>query len=394
MRNWAVLRALAAEGHEITLLTFADHEDDGPPRAELSNLCRRILRVPHAFKSLSSSRGYFGRALQLVSSLPYGVASARSEEMNRRIAALLREESVDAILCEETDLLLNLPRTGVPLIVDFHNVDHLILERYIEYERNLAKKAYAFRESHRVRRWEAFACGRAAAAMACSEHDRMILQRHRADLPIVAVPNAIHTADYQPGGAEDARKILFQGGMDWFPNRDGVEFFAAEIFPLIRAEVPDARFVAAGRNPSNEFMRRICRTPGIEFTGTVPDMRAEIANAAVSVIPLRIGSGTRLKILEAAAMGKAMVSTKLGAEGLDFAEGEEIRIADDPKGFASAVIEFLRSPADRKRFGAAARARVERQYSLPAVQSAMARVLASVTGQAAANGGSAKPLCV
>lgn len=377
MRNWAVLQALAAEGHEITLLTFADHEDDGPPRRTLSDLCRRIERIPHQFQSLSSSRNYVGRACQLVSPLPYGVSTARSEQMKHRIGEMLRAEDVDAILCEETDLLVNLPSRNVPLVVDFHNVDHLILDRYARYEKNIAKKAYAWMESRRISRWEAKACEMASAAMACSEHDRALLQAHRRELPLFVVPNAIDTTAYEPAHMEDDRKVLFQGGMDWFPNRDGVEFFAGEMFALIRAEIPDARFVVAGRNPSEDFKRRISG-PGIEFTGTVPDMRAEIANAAVSVIPLRIGSGTRLKILEAAAMAKPMVSTRLGAEGLEFINGEEIQIADDPKSFAAAVISFLRNAADRKRFGENARRRVEHQYSLRAAQAAVARALESV----------------
>lgn len=382
MRNWAVLRALAAEGHEITLLTFMDREDDGALRAELSELCRGgILRVPHEFKSLSSSRGYFGRAMQLASSLPFGVATARSGEIRRRISEVVTAKSIDLIFCEETDLLVNLPRIAAPLIVDFHNVDHLILERYAEYERNPAKKAYALFEARRVRRWEQLACRSAAAALTCSGHDGALLQHHRRDLPMFTVPNAIDTAEYRPGGDENPRKILFQGGMDWFPNRDGVEFFSSTIFPLIRAEIPDARFVVAGRNPSEEFKRRICETPGIEFTGTVPDMRAEIATGAVSVIPLRIGSGTRLKILEAGAMSKAMVSTRLGAEGLDFADGKEIRIADDPEAFAAAVVSFLRNPADRERFGEAARKRVEHSYSLLAVRAALAGALATIQSQ-------------
>jgi glycosyltransferase involved in cell wall biosynthesis len=167
--------------------------------------------------------------------------------------------------------------------------------------------------------------------------------------------------------------------MDWYPNRDAVEFFVSAILPRLRAAVPEARFVVGGRNPSDEFRRRFAATPGIEFTGTVPDMRAEIAKAAVCVVPLRIGSGTRLKILEAAAMAKPVVSTRVGAEGLDFVDGKEIVLADEPKAFAGAVADLLRDASRRRELGQAARRRVEKCYSFPVLRTAVRAAFAGLS---------------
>jgi glycosyltransferase involved in cell wall biosynthesis len=152
--------------------------------------------------------------------------------------------------------------------------------------------------------------------------------------------------------------------MDWYPNQDAVRYFAAEIFPHIRRRFPKAIFRIAGRASSTKFARAFAQMQNVEFTGEVADMRSEVARATVCVVPLRIGSGTRMKILEAAAMGKAIVSTSLGAEGLDLEDGREILVRDDPHSFANAVNELLTDPNRRMDLGQAARRRVDERYSL------------------------------
>lgn len=376
MRTWSIMRALAAEGHEIILMAFGDPCGEDRPSLELSEVCRRVIQIPHRLKSLSSNKDYLGRAARIFSSTPYGVGTAQSSDMASEIVALLNQKAVDIILSEQTDLLINLPaQLAVPVLVDFHNVDYLILERYLRFERNPLKQLYAWFESRKLREWERRACRLASTAFACSDHDRALLQALEPILPMFVVPNVVDVDEYPHDGREDARKILFQGGLDWYPNRDAVEFFITQILTKIRSQVPEARFVVAGRNPPEEFRQRLSRVSGVEFTGTVPDMRAEIASAAVCVVPLRMGSGTRLKILEAAAMAKPIVSTNLGAEGLEFLKGEEILLEDDPSAFASAVAKLLKAPADRKHLGQAARKRAEQQYSLPALRLALQSVL-------------------
>lgn len=380
MRTWALLRALAAEGHEVTLLTFANPEDLDGQYVVARKVCRRIECVPKTLRSLSANRDYAHRLRRLFTSLPYGVAHCRNIAFERRILALLDEHEFDAVFCEQTDPLINLPASlPVPLILDNQNVEHLILERYAKFERHPGKRAYALLESRKVRNWEKAACERAAVAMACSEYDRGLLEALCPGVPIVVAPNTVETDAYPSSSEDDGRTVLYQGGMDWYPNRDAVQFFVSAIWPRLRKLAPRAKFVVAGRNPSDEFLRQFARVPGIEFTGTVPDMRAEIANAAVSVVPLRIGSGTRLKILEAGAMAKPIVSTRLGGEGLEFADGQEIILADEPEAFAQSVSGLLADPLRRRMLGRAARHRVERQYSFHALRIAVRQALAEVT---------------
>jgi glycosyltransferase involved in cell wall biosynthesis len=379
MRTWSLLRALAAEGHEIVLVAFSDPREENRPSSELSRVCQHVIQIPHRLMSLASSRDYLGRATNLFSSAPYGVVAARSSEMASEIVTLLNKKAVDVILCEQTDLLINLPaQLSVPLVVDFHNVDYLIIERYLRFERNPAKRSYAWLQSRKLRQWERKACQVASAAFACSDHDRALLQALGPNLPMFVIPNVVDVDEYKPDWREDSRKILFQGGMDWYPNRDAVKFFVTRIFSLIRNQIPEVRFVVAGRNPPEKFREHLSRVPGVEFTGTIPDMRAEIATAAVCVVPLRMGSGTRLKILEAAAMAKPIVSTHLGAEGLEFREGTEIVLEDDPCAFADVVVELLQSALHRRQLGQAARKRAELQYSIPTLRSSLRRSLESL----------------
>lgn len=383
MRTWSILRGLAAEGHELTVVAFADPVDTNGLQPELSRICRRVIQVPHQFKSVSLSKDYLGRAARLFALTPYGVAATKSPRMASQLATLLSEQGFDALVCEQTDLLANLPpQLSLPLVVDFHNAEYLIMERYARFERNPAKRLYALLESRKLRAWERRACQRAASAWACSEHDRKLLQMLNPKLPMFVVPNVVDVDEYKADNSEDPRKVLFQGGMDWYPNRDAVELFVTQIFSRIQGQAPDVKFVVAGRNPPEEFRRRMGLVPGVEFTGTVPDMRAEIAGAAVCVVPLRMGSGTRLKILESAAMAKPMVSTQLGAEGLEFRDGEEIVLADQPAAFADAVLRLLSSPTDRRRLGQAARKRAELEYSLPALRVALRQALGTFSQKA------------
>jgi len=181
-----------------------------------------------------------------------------------------------------------------------------------------------------------------------------------------------------PASSSDELTVLFQGGMDWFPNRDAVSFFVNQVMPVLRRRIPGVRFVVAGRNPSKSFLQEFAGQSDVAFTGTVADMREVVAKASVCVVPLRIGSGTRLKILEAAAMGKPIVSTRLGAEGLEFRHGYEILLADKPEEFAAQVAELLQAPETRERLGLAARSLVERQYSFAVLRAAVRDALAQI----------------
>lgn len=376
MRTWSLLRALTAEGHQTTLLAFAYPADLGGDTGPLRQVCTQLEVVPLELASLAGWIGALDRLRALIGSAPYAAGRYRSPEMAGRIQAQLESGRFDAVIVDTVFGTVNLPPTDVPLLLNNVDVEHVVLERYVRCERNPAKRLYAWLEARRLRRFEAEACRRAAVGMPCSAVDGARLHALCPGLPLVVVPNVIDTAEYVPPGDDVGDVVLYQGGLDWYPNRDAAQFFASEILPRVRRSRPGTRFVVAGRNPPAAFRRRLASVSGLEFTGTVPDMRPVLSRASVCVVPLRIGSGTRMKILEAAAMGKPVVSTRLGAEGLNFAEDLEILLADDPAAFSRQVVRLLEDAAFRRAVGRAARRRVEQEYTPAVLRHQLGRALA------------------
>jgi glycosyltransferase involved in cell wall biosynthesis len=371
MRTWAVLESLAAAGHGITMLTFGDPEEVRMQEPKLQRVCEEVEVIPSSQRRLSSTANYLSRACGLFSDQPFSVLRFVSSAMRARIERQLARHCYDAVVCDSVYPAVNLPETRVPIVLNAHNVEHIVLQRYLPIERNPVKRFYVWGEMYKLRNWERRAGHLVSMALVCSDNDRKLLGYLCPELRVSVVPNIVDTATYVPGPENDASTVLFPGAMDWFPNRDACSFFADRILPMLRKGLPGVRFIVAGRNPPQEFRRRFKNAQDIEFTGEVPDMRAAIAAATVCVVPLRIGSGTRLKILEAAALAKSIVSTRVGAEGLDFVNGKEIMLADEPLEFAHAVLELLKDPIRRKTMGLAARAHVEEQYGVPSLRTAL-----------------------
>jgi glycosyltransferase involved in cell wall biosynthesis len=194
------------------------------------------------------------------------------------------------------------------------------------------------------------------------------------------VPNVVDIHAYRGGDAEDPATILYAGDMNWYPNCDALRYFVREILPRVQKEVPGVRLVAAGRNPSVAFRAEFADVGALSFTGTLPDLRPALRQSTVAVVPLRIGSGTRLKILEFGALGKAIVSSTLGVEGLDFVPENEILLADTPSEFAHQVIRLLRSPELRQMLGWAARRRVQQDYCFEILDRSLANALRALSG--------------
>jgi polysaccharide biosynthesis protein PslH len=376
IRNWEVLRALASLGCEINLLSFGQHEQLDEHRNEIHKVCVSSEVISHPQISLSGSGDYLGRLRALPGRLPYAVTRFQSKDMRERILQWVESSRVDAVLSNMPYPMANVPALlPVPLIVDCHNIEHMILRRYLPFERSPLRRAYAWIECRKLEHWEKEGCSQASLLLVCSVYDRSVMAKLCPGVPIAVVPNVIDVDRYAASDQSNDPTLLYNGGMDWFPNRDAVEFFVTAILPQLRVLVPGIRFVVAGRNPPEIFRRRFATQPDVEFTGTVPDMRPFISRSSVCVVPLRIGSGTRLKILEAAAMAKPIVSTSLGAEGLDFIPGQEIMIADEPQAFAHAVANLLADAPRRCALGQGARRRVEEQYSLPHLHVALQKAL-------------------
>lgn len=378
MRLWAVLRAIKNAGHEVSLAAFAEPEEIGGTEQELAMVCKENDVVPLRYTRLSAGGDYLGRLRAIFSPAPFTIRRFMSAEMHSRLERRIHGRSFDVVICDNVYSAINLPSGASPIVMNSQNVEYLILERYIAQERNPLKAMYARLEARKLRRFEAAMYRRAVMAMACSSTDTALVRELCPGIETVVAPNVVDVGEYEVTGEEDPLMIVYQGGMDWFPNRDALEYFVRQIFPMVQREVPGVRLIAAGRSLPPAFRARFTDVPALECTGTLPDLRPVIAKAAVCVVPLRIGSGTRLKILEAGAMRKAMVSTSVGAEGLEFEPEKEILIADDPATFARHVVELLRDPVRRKLLGDAAHKRVRKDYDHATLDRAIAEALRSL----------------
>jgi glycosyltransferase involved in cell wall biosynthesis len=269
-----------------------------------------------------------------------------------------------------------------------HNVESEIWRRHVETAGTRVKRILLEQQWQRMLRFEKQAVRRFDLVLAVSETDRDTLQRLYGPLrgPVAVVPTGVDTAYFAPvPSAERPAHLVFTGSMDWLPNEDGVLFFAREILPRIRQRIPDVTVSIVGRDPTPAVVR-LAAGRGIEVTGRVEDVRPYMAAGAVYVVPLRVGGGTRLKIFEAMSMGRPVVSTTVGAEGLPVRHGEHVLIADEPQAFADRVVQLLGDAAARHQLGQRARDLVVARYDWSAAALDLERALAAAAAASPARG--------
>jgi glycosyltransferase involved in cell wall biosynthesis len=238
----------------------------------------------------------------------------------------------------------------------------MIWKRHFEVQKNMLKTTYLRRQWRKMQRFEKEACRRFDAVIAVSAEDRDQMRDEYGVNAVFEVPTGVDTDFFTPSRKEriDPHNVVFTGSMDWLPNEDAIRYYTDHILPLVRRSIPDASLTVVGRNPYPSLLELSRRDPSIIVTGRVDDVRPYMERAAVYVVPLRIGGGTRLKIFEAMAMEKAIVSTTVGAEGLPVTDGRELRIADTPETFAAALVYLLTKPEAARKLGQAS-ARVVRE---------------------------------
>ena len=294
--------------------------------------------------------------------------------------SLLKEEAYDVIVCDFLVAAGVIPWDWpCPKVLFTHNVEAVIWRRHYEVARNPLWKAVSWLEWKRMAAAERRYLQKADHVLAVSENDREAFGRFLDPKNLTVTETGVDTEFFQPRGEQEMpNSLLFTGAMDWLPNEDAMFYFANEIFPLIRQRVPDATLCIVGRKPSRRLQDLAARIPNIQMTGWVEDVRPYLAERAVSVVPLRIGGGTRLKIFEAMSMGKAVVSTSIGAEGLPVKNGEHLLLADDPASFAESTLRLLGNDSQRTQIGAAARHLVEENYSWVTVSEGFAEVVENV----------------
>ncbi len=356
--------------HRVVLLTTHGPDDDPKELAAQLPHCERVDSFPHRAPK-QGSLGLLGALVgSWFSTLPVDLWKWRVPALAAEAARRIDRGEVDVCVADFLVAVPNVPIAGpVPVVLFEHNVEHLLWKRVSEAERRPWRRLVLEIEWRKMRRYEAKACARASLTIAVSDVDRDLLAAGAPSARIEDVPTGVDTSYFMPNGRnESAAGLVFTGSMDWYPNEDAILHFAQDILPLIRREVPETSLTVVGRKPSAR-LRAAAASLGIEVTGGVDDIRPYVHQAAVYVVPLRVGGGTRLKICEALAMGKALVSTTVGAEGLPLRSGEHFIRSDDPSDFARAVVSLMRDSGKRQALGAAGRRLMEERHGWAAVAS-------------------------
>jgi polysaccharide biosynthesis protein PslH len=283
-------------------------------------------------------------ARQLVSGLysPIPVAGMRyqSRAMRDTIARLLSEHEFDAKVCDFLSPSINIPDMSGWVLFQ-HNIETIIWERHAESGRTALHRAYFRIQARRMLEWERSVCRAASHVITVSDVDEQIVRERFGVGRVSSIPTGVDIEYFERPPAPARRyDLVFVGSMDWMPNIDGVRWFFDEVLPLIRLKKPDCRVVIVGRRPPPSIAAEADDSL-ITITGTVPDVRPFLWESAISIVPLRVGGGTRLKIFEAMAAGTPVVSTTIGAEGLPVSDGSTIRIADTAPKFASECLNLL-----------------------------------------------------
>ena len=378
IRSYNILRQLARQ-HSITLFSFyAAHNPD--VHAELKHMFDRVVTMPLRIPAPKSFAEMCDYALRLFSSEPYGITKYCRPEVRRGLRALLEQENYDVILCDFMAAAGVIPwDCATPKVLFTHNVEATIWRRHYEVASNMIWKAISWQEWRKMEAAERRYLRLADRVLAVSETDRDAFAAFLNAEKLTVIPTGVDIEYFQPlAGEETANSLVFTGSMDWLPNQDAIFYFADAILPLIREHSPEVFLDVVGRNPSRKLQALAESEKSIRLTGWVDDIRPFLGRGSVCIVPLRIGGGTRLKIFEAMAMGKAVVSTSVGAEGLAVRSGENIILADTPNDFAQAVISLLRDPRRRQQLGAAARTLVQENYSWTMVANDFASTLQEV----------------
>ena len=368
-RTYHILHELQRE-FDVTLVAFSrrDHQPDAASLARAAQALRRELfgvMNPVPIRSdYSLARKLRNHARSVVAREPYVFYEYGDARFGQELQKAIEHAPPDLIHLDSLDLYRWLPSLpALPTACTHHSLESELLRLQADHFPNRVVRAYLNHQADLVERVERRLCSRFDLNVMTSELDAERLRTLAPGAWTTVIPNGVDVDFFRPGSSEDvvAGRVAFLGPTYMFPNRDAIDFFLGDAWPLIRQRCPESTFHLIGKNSIEEKVR-FESNPGVTCNGHVPDIRPHFAEAAVSIVPIRVGGGTRLKILDGWAMGKATVSTSVGCEGLETVDGRNILIRDDPAEFAAAVVQVLRDGDLRDRLGREARRTAEEHY--------------------------------
>ena len=382
LRNYHLARVVSQRA-DVSLLAFADHLPLATESTSaLENIYKQVDAIPRdsAYTSTKLVRGLLGRT-------PLPVLNYTTSPMKRFLEHLLNQQDFDIIQFESIHLMSYLAivreASKRPVVVcDWHNVESELMQRYSQREPGLLRRAYASRTARLMSEFEKHALRDFDAHIAVSQRDADRLRAINPDARIFVIENGVDTNFYSDLGTHHeslARRIVFVGSMDYHANIDAAVNFAREVWLQLRARRPELVFTIVGKDPAPE-VRELAQIPGVEVTGTVDDVRPFYRDASAAVVPLKVGGGSRLKILEAMAAGVPVISTTLGAEGLEVIHDENILIADISEQLVQAITSVVESKTRRDQLSAAGRELVSRRYDWSSLGTALFGVYEELLG--------------
>lgn len=372
IRTFELLRRLARHHH----LTFFAHRHADPAETlaaqeAFHDLGIRTVVLERPLPPKTGPAFYARLARNLLSPLPYSVALHAAPAYVEAVRRFARRHHVDLWHCEWTPyahILRAAFGTALPHLrwtVMAHNVESRIWQRLADVERHPLKRWYIRQQQNKYFRFEQWAYSHATLPIAVSQTDARLIREQFADRPVAVVDNGVDVETFRPQRDvdRDPYHLLFLGSLDWRPNLDAVQLLLERIFPPVLARVPRARLSIVGRRPSHWLRQRCARLPNVQLVPDVPDVRPFLASCGLLLVPLRVGSGTRLKILEALACETPVLTTPLGAEGLDLQPQEHLLFADTPEQFTAAILEAFHRPLQLQDMAAQARLHILHRYS-------------------------------
>ena len=360
--------------HDVHLLSFREEIGSGDPRG-IEPFCRSVTLIDRRVGNKRSRQ-----LMSLFSPRSFQWRFHYSRSMQAALDRLVAERSIDLVLVEFSQMAGFRFPAGVPVVLDEHNVEYDLLDRMAAHEGGAFRRLFNRIEAFKFRREELAAVRRASLTLVTSERDGRLLASHGPGLATEVITNGVDCGRFaRPDGPRMPDAAVFVGATHYFPNEDGVLFFLLDIHEKIRKMKPGFKFTVVGGNPPPSVT--VHRSRSVEVTGFVEDVRPYMWRASVFVVPLRMGGGTRFKIVEAMAAGVPVVSTRLGAEGIPVTDGRELLLADDPADFADAVLRIL---SDRDLADSLARAGLElvrRRFDWQVIGDSLNAVLERVAGK-------------
>lgn len=366
LRTLHLLQRMARR-HDITYVCRCDALDTETEQARtyLSTRGVEVIMVEQPRPPKSGPVFYARLATNLLSPLPYSVVSHASPRIDETLRSLAARGHVDVWQFEWPAYVRALQgRPGCRTVIATHNVESLIWQRYFETEPNPIKRWYIKRQWRKYQRFEQCTYAAATRVVTCTEADATLVREAFGMPNVDVVENGFDREYFEslPAVPRQPKQILFLGALDYRPNVDAVRLLLERIFPVVRTHEPEARLCIVGRNPSATLLQQAAGSEHVEVHADVPDVRPWLAGSSLMTVPLRVGGGSRLKILEALAAGLPVVSTRVGAEGLELNHGRELDLVEDAEQMADALVHALRNPARAKAQAERGRRLVRERY--------------------------------